>query len=193
MTSVGYLVNHPAGLAGAQGIGYDYVMAANGLYIQSRNNHLIARITIAPTRIRGLQPVTQKVDLPLGRIPSQLFNRGLDYLTDDPHRERFFGIRHNGDDYQLVIPQQASTPTALLYSRPTNLIAEFHSHGRLPAYFSATDDQDEQGLAIYGVVGKVHRPRPEIALRVGIYGHFGSTDWKTIFEGAPPEADIIAP
>ena len=40
---VGYLVNHPAGLAGAQGIGYDYVLGSGGLYVQSESAHLTAR------------------------------------------------------------------------------------------------------------------------------------------------------
>ena len=31
---VGYLVNHPAGLAGVQGIGYDYVLGSGGVYVR---------------------------------------------------------------------------------------------------------------------------------------------------------------
>ena len=34
---VGYLVNHPGGLAGVHGIGYDYVLGAGGLYVQSES------------------------------------------------------------------------------------------------------------------------------------------------------------
>ena len=33
---VGYLVNHPGGLAGVQGIGYDYVLGSGGVYVQSQ-------------------------------------------------------------------------------------------------------------------------------------------------------------
>ena len=45
---VGYLVNHPAGLAGVQGIGYDYVLGSGGLYVQSQGAHLTARVLVAP-------------------------------------------------------------------------------------------------------------------------------------------------
>ena len=44
---VGYLVNHPAGLAGVQGIGYDYVLGSGGVYVQSRSAHLTARIPVS--------------------------------------------------------------------------------------------------------------------------------------------------
>ena len=31
-------------------------------------------------------------------------------------------------------------------------VGEFHSHGRIPAFFSATDDEDETFPGLYGVV-----------------------------------------
>ena len=42
---VGYLVNHPSGLTGVHGIGYDYVLGSGGVYVQSRSAHLTARVT----------------------------------------------------------------------------------------------------------------------------------------------------
>ena len=45
---VGYLVNHPGGFAGVQGIGYDYVLGSEGVYVQSRSAHLVARVPVAP-------------------------------------------------------------------------------------------------------------------------------------------------
>ncbi len=53
---VGYLVNHPGGLAGVQGIGYDYVLGSGGVYVQSQGAHLTARILFAPCTVRGSLP-----------------------------------------------------------------------------------------------------------------------------------------
>ena len=38
------------------------------------------------------------------------------------------------------------------------MVAEVHSHGRARAFFSATDDADEQGLRIYEVAGRLGTP-----------------------------------
>jgi hypothetical protein len=64
---------------------------------------------------------------------------------------------------------------------------ELHSHHVLPARLSRQDDADEQRLCLYGVVGRVDPERPEIALRVGAYGHFLPVPWDSVFD--VPDAD----
>ena len=85
-----------------------------------------------------------------------------------------------------MVPPQSGTPTSLTYQPPAGVVAEFHSHGRHRAFFSATDDGDEQGFRIYGVVGRLHDPLPELTLRVGIYGHFAPLEWAQVFDGPHP-------
>jgi hypothetical protein len=41
----------------------------------------------------------------------------------------------------------------------------------LPAFWSATDDRDEQGACIYGVIGRLDA-QPEIRLRLSLYGYW---------------------
>ena len=182
---VGYLVNHPRGLAGAQGIGYDYVLGSGGLYVQSESAHLTARVLVAPADVRGLAPVAEKVELTNGPIPSALFELGLRWFQDDPDTERFFAVRWDGDGYRLVVPEQEGTATRLKYRPPAGVVAEFHSHGTSRAFFSTTDDGDEQGFRIYGVVGRLNKYRPELSLRVGVYGHFAPANWSQVFVGPP--------
>ena len=93
---VGYLVNHPGGLAGVQGIGYDYVLGSGGVYVQSESAHLTARVIVASCKVRGLAPVAEKVELAHGPIPSRLFEFGLRWFQDDPGTERFFAVRWDG-------------------------------------------------------------------------------------------------
>ncbi len=188
---MGYLVNHPGGLAGAQGIGYDYVLGAGGVYVQSRSAHLTARVLAAPCTVRGLAPVAEKLELTHGPIPAALFEVGLRWFRDAPDTERLFAVRWDGRAYRLVVPPQAGTGTSLAYQPLTGVVAEFHSHGSLPAFFSTTDDRDEQGFRIYGVAGRLDAPRPELRLRVGVYGHFAPADWARVFSGPEPGVRFV--
>ena len=180
---MGYLVNRAAGLTGVQGIGYDYVLGAGGVYVQSESAHLVARVLVAPCTVRGLAPVAEKVALSHGPIPAQLFEVGLRWFREAPDTERFFAVRWDGSAYRLVVPPQAGTATSLAYLPPAGVVAEFHSHGSSRAFFSATDDRDEQGFRIYGVAGRLDAVEPELSLRVGVYGHFAPLGWSQMFGG----------
>ena len=190
-TPVGYLVNHPGGLAGAQGVGFDYVLGAGGLYVQSESAHLTARVMVAPCEVLGLAPVAEKVELARGPIPSGLFEIGLRWFLDDPNTERFFAVRWDGRSYRLVVPEQEGTATSLEYTPPAGVVAEFHSHGGSRAFFSKTDDRDEQGFRVYGVVGRLDDPEPELRLRVGVYGHFAPVEWSQVFDGHPHALRLV--
>ncbi len=73
------------------------------------------------------------------------------------------------------------TPPAL--PDDTTVVLALHSHHRLPAYFSRTDDGDEQGLALYVVVGRLDTAHPEVAIRAGAYGAWLSVPWANVFAG----------
>ena len=183
---MGYLVNHAAGLAGVQGIGYDYVLGSGGVYVQSQSADLTARVVVAPCTVRGLAPVDEKVALAHGPILARLFEKGMRWFQAAPDTERLFAVRWDGRAYRLVLPAQAGSASSLTYRPPAGVVAEFHSHGSSRAFFSATDDRDEQGFRIYGVVGRLDTPLPELRLRVGVYGHFAPVDWSQVFGGPDP-------
>ncbi|MBA3532090.1 MAG: Mov34/MPN/PAD-1 family protein, partial [Ardenticatenales bacterium] len=66
------------------------------------------------------------------------------------------------------------------------VIAELHTHGDMAAYWSPTDDADEVGFRFYGVLGRVGWERPEMRLRVGIYGYFWEVPIGRLFEVSSP-------
>ncbi len=189
---VGYLVNHKDGLTGSNGIGFDYVLGSGGLYVQSESAHLTARVLAAPCEVRGLAPVAEKVELTNGAIPPRLFEIGLLWFEDAPHTERFFAVRWDGRSYRLVVPEQEGTASSIRYTPPAGVVAEFHSHGSSRAFFSKTDDGDEQGFRIYGVAGRLDTDRPELSLRVGVYGHFAPVQWSQVFDGPNPGLRLMA-
>ena len=188
---MGYLVNHPSGLTGVHGVGYDYVLGSGGVYVQSQNANLAARVLVAPGSVRGLAPVNEKLELLHGPIPGYLFELGLSWFQETPGTERFFAVRWDGSSYRVVVPEQTGTASSLTYTPPPGVVAEFHSHGTGRAFFSKTDDKDEQGLRIYGVVGRLDTPLPELSLRVGVYGHFAPLCWSQVFGGLAPDVELF--
>ena len=188
---VGYLVNHTTGLTGTHGVGFDYVLGSGGVYVQSESASLTARLQVAPCEVRGLAPVAEKVELAHGSIPARLFEIGLRWFRDDADTERFFAVRWDGRSYRLVVPEQEGTATRLEYTPSPGVVAEFHSHGTSRAFFSKTDDRDEQGFRVYGVVGRLDALRPELRMRVGVYGHFAPVKWSEVFDGPEPGVRLL--
>lgn len=179
---VGYLVHRRDGSKGRRGVGYDYLLAGNGVFVEAESPGLCARFLAAPARLRGLPDSVPWLRLPHGEIPRGLLIQGIRWFQETPEQERFFIIRHQDGEYRLETPVQEGRAASLQYEPQEGHVAEFHSHGAMPAFFSATDDRDEQGFRIYGVVGQLHRESPRIALRVGIYGHFQEIKLEDVFE-----------
>ena len=176
---VGHLVNHRRGVRGLQGVGYDYVLAGNGVFVQAENPDLTARVRLAECEVRGLNTTAAKVHLPHGKIPREALDMGIRWFQETPDRERYFAIHWDGEKYAAAIPEQTGRRTNLQYQPLEGMTLEFHSHGRMGAFFSGTDDQ---GFRIYGVAGRLDQPEPEVRMRIGIYGHFQEIETKDVFQ-----------
>ena len=57
------------------------------------------------------------------------------------------------------------------YSKLPNTVLDIHSH-TIKAFFSGTDDRDEQGLGLFAVCGGLDRGISEVRIRAGAYGYF---------------------
>ena len=193
MNPVGYLVNTRQGLVGERGIGYDYILAANGLFIRASNPLLRATIQVAPAEVRGLAPMQEEVELVHGRIPFSLLATTLAVSTLGGH-EVYMGVLWRGGLYGAVYPEQTGAVTRVAYQRPQNVLLDLHTHGNMNAFFSGTDDRDEQGFQLYAVIGRLDQPVKEVALRLGIYGYFAPLAWDEVFiEPLPSQLQVIPP
>lgn len=52
------------------------------------------------------------------------------------------------------------------------LAIDLHTHGVMGAFWSTTDDADDQGVKVCGVFGNLDRTRPSAAFRLAINGRF---------------------
>ena len=101
----------------------------------------------------------------------------LEKWLASPDKELYVGIRWNGG-YQLYVPEQEGEMANVHYRCADDVVVELHSHPRMAAQFSGTDNKDEQGLKVYGVVN-----REAVNLRVGVYGYWMFVEWSDIFDG----------
>jgi len=181
MQPAGYRVNFPGGLSGEKGLFYDYILASNGIFVRSESPLLKATIQIAGAEVRGLTPLEEKVELINGKVPSWMGRLALNTLASARDREAYLAITfQNG--YRIRFPTQERHTASVRFDRVPNTVVGIHSHGLMGAFFSETDNIDEQGMGIYVVVGKLNEAVPEALLRVGVYGYFKELVWEDVFE-----------
>ena len=183
---VGYQLNHPypEGPKGASGIGYNYIFASNGVFIQANNELLGAIAPVAYCNIRGLAPETAAgVTLTHKKIPAALFDLALDVAILKKVKEVYLAITWSDGEYHLLLVPQEGTAGSVRYSVVKNTVLQIHSHpdGLIPA-FSTKDDDDEQGLGLSLLIANPGG-QPSVAIRVGVYGSYYPILWSEVFDG----------
>lgn len=185
MVLVEYLIARD-GLPARRGLAYDYVLAGDGLYLVAENDALSVRVPVARCAVRGLPPLYPSCTLKHGRLPQAAWETIVATAEARSLGGREVLLVARRDDlfgYRLVRPPQLAGPTGVVYRPPSDAVLEIHSHCAYSAHFSATDDRDEQGMRVYGVLGRLGTDHPEVALRVGAYGHFMPLPWEAVFTG----------
>jgi PRTRC genetic system protein A len=174
-------------------LAYQYILAGNGLFIRAETHFFDALLPIAPCAVRGLAPLRQQFRLKVPRVPTRL----LDTILADARRARrpsgdkeglnevLYQFHHHGRTVQVKKPPQRTGPgsvTAVTDSAPT-ILCDLHSHGNMAAFWSRTDDTDEQSARLFAVIGRLDT-EPEIRLRVGLYGYWRPLPVTAVFTGS---------
>lgn len=181
-----------------------YLVAANGIWKRGSNAVVDACVCLDPTPppIPGLATLDAYVrladwSLPL---PGSLLARALLHAWcarqivngDLVHVEQQLHVCASAGELQLVRPPQETSPATVTYTMPaTPVIVDIHSHGVLPAFFSSTDDHDDDSLGISVVLGTLHR-QPTIACRVNVYGHHAPIPAAAVFDSLGVATDTYA-
>lgn len=125
----------------------------------------------------------------LPRIPAALLEEVLFAFRAALPREAVVQVLWDCEAraYRIGLPEQHAGACSVDFARallPENLVwvMDIHSHGRLGAYFSRTDDLDEKATGLYAVVGKVHTPFPELRVRYSCGGTYREIRPEQVFE-----------
>ena len=111
-----------------------------------------------------------KADLRCGFIPREYLMSVLDHFRAALPNEAaaFIFWNEKTGEFAVNFPViEEATPSRLVYRTPTlppdlHMVCDIHSHGRGPAYFSATDNADDAQATkialVFGRLGQLDRP-----------------------------------
>lgn len=172
-------------------LGYDYLIASNGLFLRAENPFIKALLPIASFSVPQLgAEILPQFHLKVPKIPASILRDILQRAQERNRNsesgcESIFFVRLQAERYEIALPEtEVSGSISVKFSikNRENILFECHSHHDMSAFFSSEDNADEQGFRIYGVLGKISRS-PECRIRLGIYGHHFALALGEIFEG----------
>ena len=171
--------------------GYDYILAGNGLFLRAANHFFTLTQCIAWVTVRGLVPLEPSFQLKVPCLPAALLTTVLAHARTQGQREILYHVHHDGEKCRLTVPAQQRTATHI-YSpggASDDILLEIHSHHAMPAFWSETDNQDELGFRAYMVMGRIFGNRPELKLRIGVYGYHFEQPVLSLFSDGLPIVD----
>lgn len=183
---VGYLINRKTYLEGRKGTMFDYIVAENGIFIQSHNDFMAARIYVAPAKIKGLDRLESRFFFKHGRIPPALYDLALSILHAHPYQEVYMAIVWKDGGYHLSYPEQLKGKEFVLYEAQEDLVMDIHGHGNLDIQHSLKDNSDEQGFKLSMVAIKLDAV-PEYYTRLCIYGYYANIKIEEVFDLHPQQ------
>ena len=172
---------------------YEYVLAANGLFVRGERRELSVLLPVASFETRGLATLEPHVELRVPRVPQSVLLSCLDQArrARDHHGFLVEMVFHLWVDerghWHMEIPEQVQESARVqplddsASSSYARALLELHTHAELPPNFSSADDGDEVGFRVYAVLGHVSKI-PKLKVRVGLYGYRWEIHAREIFD-----------
>jgi len=193
---VTHRVHKEAPLLANDARGYQYILADAGVYLRAENRFFDVLLPLARCPVRGLASLKPHFRLKVPRLPGRLLAAVLADARRVRRRggrlkEALYHFHHDGVRVRVLKPAQIATAAGVVgaESNPAGVILDLHSHGDMGAFWSGTDDGDEQGFRMYGVIGRLDT-QPEIRLRLGVYGYWFPLPFSALFDGAGGCVDV---
>ena len=164
---------------------YEFVIAANGVFVRARRKELDALIPVCRCEIRGLQPVQPYVRMEAGKVPLICTQAILSEFQRDLPNESLVWLRLDSGRWKVVKPRQVRDENAVHPVDPydpdgMDAFLDVHSHNTMTPFFSTDDDRDETGFRIFAVFGLLDK-QPCVTARIGIYGYYWHLNAGSVF------------
>ena len=177
---------------------YDYVLAEQGVIKRLETafvsvDHLLVPIREKLIGLRLARYPLQPLRLKVPRLPARLLGEVVETFRAQLDREVMAHFRYDQQGWQVTYPAQDQSRARVGYTAgdPSTIVLDLHSHHTMAAFFSGTDDRDEQGARFYAVLGRLDQPHPELILRLGLYGHWlRNIPANLLFEGIGPCLEV---
>ncbi len=164
--------------------GHRFLLAEDGLYLEVRRPWLHFIHQLAEHKVVAIPygPMAAKCEMDFGKLGTalaQLKDFAAKARADAPleaaasvlwdHRQKSWRI-----EYPEVIGEASASRIQYRQVEPgpdESLAIDLHSHGRLDAFFSTTDDADDRGaVKVSGVYGNLDTATPTVAFRLCVLG-----------------------
>lgn len=153
-----------------------YMMSEDG--IMERRENAFGIFVTKTAKVIGLAKIKESFTMKIKKMPIEILFRIISFfkwVNKEYDSEAAVLIYYDPTDevYYMDCPVQKVTSAAVDMEKKPELeqkylmVAEFHSHNTMGAFFSTVDDKDEQETKIYGVIGCIGKTVPEIKLRAG--------------------------
>ena len=159
---VTYHVHRDGPLRPNDALAYQHVLAAAGIYLRAENRFFDVLLSVAHCQIRGLAPLKPRFRLKVPCLPGRLLAAVLADARrarrpDGDLNEALYHFRHDGARVRVVKPPQRAGAGSVVGAEGNmaDVLLDLHSHGDMSAFWSPTDDGDEQGFRMYGVIGRL--------------------------------------
>lgn len=162
--------------------GHRFLVAANGLWLEVLRPWLTARVQVAYSEVPlPFGELDQSIQYAfgareLGSVQRRFLEDARGALPDECAAWAVYSEETGKLDYRPLIADAAS-PGGVSFHRPRladheHLAIDLHSHGKLEAFFSATDDTDDLGEIKIAVVAGTVDAAPTFASRLCLLGAF---------------------
>lgn len=188
--------------------GQRVIVAANGVFVQVKLDWLdcIVRIAyIAPVPPIPYGTVQEHIEFTFGVIPVPLLEVFIEAGRAGLPNEVAGGLiysRRTGGMRMQVFDVLRTSPNGVEYRMPLlegdeSIAIDLHTHGRDRAFWSHTDNRDDQGVKIAGVFGNLDQGKPSAAFRLAVNGYYKALhhpwqtapDWKEVMEDVKGDLD----
>lgn len=163
--------------------GQRVIVAANGVFLQVRRDWLDCVERVGSTDAALPLPygrLTPFVRFAFGTIPLALLDAFIAAGRAKLPSEIAGGLIYAAQRATLrlaIYEPLRSSAHGIVYRMPAlardeSIAVDLHTHGHLPAFWSATDDADDRSVKVAGVFGNLDRERPSAAFRLVLNGMY---------------------
>ena len=182
-----------------------YAQCSNGTFLirAAGCGHIITKVDGIP----GLPEGKESIEILPKKIPSSIFWKTLEFFrfVESEHKgeslEAYVLVMFNKDtnNYFLYVPKQLVSTACVKYDLqevkslfPNSFIVmDIHSHGScMGAFFSGTDNSDDNRDRYSAVIGKIKNIIPEAKVRFGTLGKFFDVDPTQIFFNSEEKTEL---